>query len=206
MYVELHAASAFSFLQGASLPEALVDRAAELGYPALQIVNAATLPAALNRPALVAPDGKTYVLELTDENTISVSRETINAVSAAACLAVGIGGSALGAYALVVAIRGPHPLQQAPGKPFRGPRLVVLDNVYALGRPGGRRLDEATPPFAKSLRPVLPALHGLTDLTDGIEPAPARLTSIAARLSTAKENFLDDRRALLGPSLTVLRL
>ena len=32
-YIELHAASAFSFLQGASLPEALVDRAADCGYP-----------------------------------------------------------------------------------------------------------------------------------------------------------------------------
>ena len=30
MYIELHASSAFSFLDGASLPEALVDRAAEL--------------------------------------------------------------------------------------------------------------------------------------------------------------------------------
>ncbi len=39
MYVELHAASAFSFLQGASLPEALVDRAAALGYPALALVD-----------------------------------------------------------------------------------------------------------------------------------------------------------------------
>ena len=39
MYVELHAASAFSFLQGASLPEALVDRAAELGYPALALLD-----------------------------------------------------------------------------------------------------------------------------------------------------------------------
>jgi DNA polymerase III alpha subunit len=28
MYIELHAASAFSFLQGASLPETLVERAA----------------------------------------------------------------------------------------------------------------------------------------------------------------------------------
>ena len=32
VYIELHTASAFSFLQGASLPEALVDRAADLGY------------------------------------------------------------------------------------------------------------------------------------------------------------------------------
>src|SRR5258705_8215668 len=39
MYVELHAASAFSFLQGASLPEALVDRAALLGYAALALLD-----------------------------------------------------------------------------------------------------------------------------------------------------------------------
>ena len=39
MYVELHAASAFSFLRGSSLPEALVARAADLGYPALALVD-----------------------------------------------------------------------------------------------------------------------------------------------------------------------
>jgi error-prone DNA polymerase len=38
-YIELHTASAFSFLQGASLPEALVDRAVELGYPALALLD-----------------------------------------------------------------------------------------------------------------------------------------------------------------------
>jgi len=38
-YVELHAASAFSFLDGASLPEALVERAAALGYPALALLD-----------------------------------------------------------------------------------------------------------------------------------------------------------------------
>ena len=32
MYVELHARSAFSFLEGASIPEELITRAAELGY------------------------------------------------------------------------------------------------------------------------------------------------------------------------------
>ncbi len=42
------------------------------------------------------------------------------------CL-LGIGGSALGAWALDCALRGPHPVQ----KPFskRHPRLVILDNV-----------------------------------------------------------------------------
>ena len=40
MYIELHAASAFSFLRGASLPEALVERAATLGYPALAVLDA----------------------------------------------------------------------------------------------------------------------------------------------------------------------
>jgi error-prone DNA polymerase len=39
-YIELHAASAFSFLRGASLPEALVERAAALGYPALALLDA----------------------------------------------------------------------------------------------------------------------------------------------------------------------
>jgi len=38
-YVELHASSAFSFLEAASLPEALVDRAAELGYPAVALLD-----------------------------------------------------------------------------------------------------------------------------------------------------------------------
>ena len=39
MYIELHSASAFSFLQGASLPETLVERAAQLGYPALALLD-----------------------------------------------------------------------------------------------------------------------------------------------------------------------
>ena len=38
-YIELHAASAFSFLDGASTPEALVDRAAALDYPALALLD-----------------------------------------------------------------------------------------------------------------------------------------------------------------------
>jgi error-prone DNA polymerase len=39
VYIELHAASAFSFLDGASLPEALVERAAALGYPAVALLD-----------------------------------------------------------------------------------------------------------------------------------------------------------------------
>jgi len=39
MYVELRAASAFSFLRASSLPEELVARAAELGYSALALVD-----------------------------------------------------------------------------------------------------------------------------------------------------------------------
>src|SRR5271163_635053 len=38
-YVELHAASAFSFLEGASLPEALIERAAELELPAIALLD-----------------------------------------------------------------------------------------------------------------------------------------------------------------------
>src|ERR1700710_1664917 len=39
MYVELHAASAFSFLRGASLPEHLAGRAAELHLPAMALLD-----------------------------------------------------------------------------------------------------------------------------------------------------------------------
>src|ERR1700709_371735 len=38
-YVELHARSAFSFLEGASLPEALAEQAANLGMPALGLLD-----------------------------------------------------------------------------------------------------------------------------------------------------------------------
>ena len=38
-YIELHTASAFSFLRGASLPETLVERAASLGYPAIALLD-----------------------------------------------------------------------------------------------------------------------------------------------------------------------
>ena len=38
-YVELHCHSAFSLLDGAALPETLVERAAELGYPALALTD-----------------------------------------------------------------------------------------------------------------------------------------------------------------------
>src|SRR3954464_3215990 len=38
-YVELHAHSAYSFLDGASRPEELAARAAELGYPALALTD-----------------------------------------------------------------------------------------------------------------------------------------------------------------------
>lgn len=39
MYVELHARSAFSFLEGASLPEALINACVELGMPAMALLD-----------------------------------------------------------------------------------------------------------------------------------------------------------------------
>jgi error-prone DNA polymerase len=38
-YVELHAASAFSFLEGTSQPESLVQRAIELEMPAMALLD-----------------------------------------------------------------------------------------------------------------------------------------------------------------------
>ncbi len=44
-YVELHAHSAYSFLDGASLPEELIARAAELGYTAIALTDHDSLAA-----------------------------------------------------------------------------------------------------------------------------------------------------------------
>src|SRR5215475_684718 len=38
-YIELHAASAFSFLEGASQPEGLIQRAVELQMPAMALLD-----------------------------------------------------------------------------------------------------------------------------------------------------------------------
>src|SRR5437870_1882024 len=38
-YVELHASSAFSFLEGASLPERLAEHAADFGLPAMALLD-----------------------------------------------------------------------------------------------------------------------------------------------------------------------
>src|SRR5213083_2277397 len=39
MFVELHARSAFSFLEATALPEALAERAAALGQPAIALLD-----------------------------------------------------------------------------------------------------------------------------------------------------------------------
>jgi error-prone DNA polymerase len=38
-YIELHSSSAFSFLEGASQPESLVERAVELEMPAMALLD-----------------------------------------------------------------------------------------------------------------------------------------------------------------------
>lgn len=55
------------------------------------------------------------------ENHADSLRKDIDAV-----LVLGIGGSALGPYAIDTAVRGPHPVQQLEKK---SPRLFVMDNV-----------------------------------------------------------------------------
>jgi error-prone DNA polymerase len=39
MYIELHSRSAFSFLEGSSVPESLIARCAELNMPAMALLD-----------------------------------------------------------------------------------------------------------------------------------------------------------------------
>ena len=79
MYIELHAASAFSFLQGASLPETLIERAAALGYPALALLDADGVYGAPRFHKAAKQAGLRAIIgaELTIENTIGGSANQV---------------------------------------------------------------------------------------------------------------------------------
>ena len=81
MYIELHSASAFSFLDGASLPEELVGRAAELGYQALAVTDHNGLHGAMEfaraaRAAEIVPITGAE-LTLSDDSHLTLLAETV---------------------------------------------------------------------------------------------------------------------------------
>ena len=83
MYIELHCASAFSFLQGASLPETLVERAAALGYPALALLDAdgvygaPRFHKAAQRAGLKAIIGAELTIETTQDSGLQATESRI---------------------------------------------------------------------------------------------------------------------------------
>src|SRR6187431_1914960 len=74
MYIELHTSSAFSFLDGASLPEALIDQAARYGYSALALLDRDGVYGAprFHRAAISAGIRPIIGAELTLSGTIGV--------------------------------------------------------------------------------------------------------------------------------------
>src|SRR5690606_8311438 len=78
-YAELHACSNFSFLRGASHPEELVERAAELGYAALALTDECSVAGVVR--AHVAAESKG--LKLIVGSALSVEASTAPAPAAA---------------------------------------------------------------------------------------------------------------------------
>src|SRR5690554_3367310 len=68
-YAELHALSNFTFLRGASHPEELVERAAELGYDALALTDECSVAGIVR--ALVAAEERGLKLIVGSEFTVS---------------------------------------------------------------------------------------------------------------------------------------
>ena len=68
-YAELHAHSAYSFLDGASLPQELLGRAAELGYTALALTDHDSLAGSMElaMAALDSPVRPIFGAEVTVE-------------------------------------------------------------------------------------------------------------------------------------------
>src|SRR4029078_3337660 len=84
-YVELHLHTAFSFLDGASLPEEMIGRAADLGYRALAITDHDGLYGAMEfaraaRAAGIAPITGAE-LTLTDGSHLTLLAETVEGYS-----------------------------------------------------------------------------------------------------------------------------
>ena len=69
-YAELHAKSNFSFLEGASHPEELVERAAELGYAALAVTDRNSLAGVVRAHVAAKEHGLKLIIgaEITPED------------------------------------------------------------------------------------------------------------------------------------------
>src|SRR3712207_431815 len=80
LYVELHLHTAFSFLDGASLPEEIVGQAADLGYQALAITDHDGLHGAMEFARAARAAGITPItgaeLTLTDGSHLTLLAET----------------------------------------------------------------------------------------------------------------------------------
>ena len=81
-YIELHAASAFSFLAAASQPEALIERAAELDMPALALADRNGLYGAARFHTLAKKSG--VQAHIGAEIAVSILRQPAHAARLAA--------------------------------------------------------------------------------------------------------------------------
>jgi error-prone DNA polymerase len=178
MYIELHAASAFSFLQGASLPETLVERAAALGYPALALLDADGVYGAPRFHKAATQAGLKAIIgaELTIESSRHLQKTTHrgtetprNSLIDPRCLGASMGRDLRAAWRLPVLV--------ASAEGYRNLcRLVTRMKMRAAKGQGALALEEfegfTTGLVALAGRPVLDAHHygvgGLLDRLVGL--------------------------------------
>ena len=133
MFIELHASSAFSFLEAASLPEALVERAAALGYPALALVDrdgvygAPRFYKAAKAAGIKAIVGCEITMEAVASSQYSVaSRKPEGERREAGGERPGSAPSALSERRVSTRVEGPSPQSPIPNPQSRTWRLPVL--------------------------------------------------------------------------------
>ena len=182
MYIELHAASAFSFLQGASLPETLVERAAALGYPALALLDADGVYGAPRFHKAATQAGLKAIIgaELTIESSRHLQKTTHrgtetprNPLIDPQCLGASVGRDQRTTWRLPVLV--------ASAEGYRNLCRLVTRMKMRAGTPGGKgvgalALEEfegfTTGLVALAGRPVLDAHHygvgGLLDRLVGL--------------------------------------
>ncbi|HEU5430124.1 MAG TPA: PHP domain-containing protein, partial [Thermomicrobiales bacterium] len=176
-YVELHLHTAFSLLDGASLPEELIGRAVDFGYPALAVTDHDGLYGAMEfaqaaRAAGIAPIVGAE-LTLADETHL-----TLLAESAA--------GYANLCRLLTAAYRGPHP----------DPRAAIANH------PGGGDADARRPRLDPALLPA--HADGLILLTGCRQGRLSQLVDAGEARAAAAE--LDRYLAWFGPANVAVEL
>ncbi len=147
MYTELHVHTAYSFLDGASLPEEMVGRAAELGYRALAITDHDGVHGAMEFAQLARAAGITPItgaeVTLADRSHLTLLAESPTGYGNLCRLLTHLHH---GRPIAAVEVDSPHPPASSPKSRGGGAGAPPIPLSQNWERGGAQRRGEGLPP------------------------------------------------------------